>query len=67
MSTAESYRKLAAELKAKAMRERSAALTSEYEHLAFAYLRLAEQADRNERLDLRLEVGPAPKLDSSGG
>ena len=67
MSTAESYRKLAAELNAKAVRERSATLTSEYEHLALAYLRLAEQADRNERLDLHLEVGPAPKLDSSGG
>jgi hypothetical protein len=58
MTPADSYRKLAAELKAKAMKERSPALASEYEHLARAYLRLAEQADRNDRLNLHVEVGP---------
>ncbi|HET9616894.1 MAG TPA: hypothetical protein VFP74_06955 [Pseudolabrys sp.] len=65
MNTADSYRKLAAELKAKAFNEPNAALASEYEHLARAYLRLAEQADRNERLDLHLEVGPEPRLKRS--
>lgn len=66
MSTADSYRKLAAELRAKAVKERSETLASEYEHLARAYLRLAEQADRNKRLDLHLEVGPDPGLKNSG-
>lgn len=48
-----------------AFNEPNAALASEYEHLARAYLRLAEQADRNERLDLHLEVGPEPRLKRS--
>jgi hypothetical protein len=66
MSTADSYRKLAADMKAKALRGRSPTLASECEHLARAYLRLAEQADRNERLDLHLEIGPGPTLKNSG-
>ena len=64
MSTADSYRALAAELKAKAAKEGSATLASEYEHLARAYLRLAEQAERNEQLDPHPEVGADPRLKS---
>lgn len=66
MSTAESYRKIAAELRAKAANEPNATLASEWNHLARCYLRLAEQADDNSFQDLWLEVGPKPRLDDDG-
>jgi hypothetical protein len=43
MSTADSCRKLAIELRAKATNEPSSTLAAEWEHLGRAYLRLAEQ------------------------
>lgn len=64
MTTADSYRQTAAELKVKAGEERSPKLASELENLARCYLRLAEQADTNSELDLSVEFGP--KLGSDG-
>ena len=66
MTTADSYRKLAAELKAKAAKEANRAQASEWEHLARCYLRLAQQADQNDRFDLAVEVGPSPTLKGEG-
>jgi hypothetical protein len=55
MTPAEQYRILAAGLRARARTVDSAALAAEWEHLADCYIRLAEQADRNERLDVTYE------------
>ena len=56
MTPSEQYRKLAAELRAKARKEESADLRVEWNHLAQCYLRLAEQADRNQRNDVTYEA-----------
>ncbi|HEV2630808.1 MAG TPA: hypothetical protein VGV41_19465 [Pseudolabrys sp.] len=64
MTAADSYRKLAAQLRAKAANERSAGLASELNHLAWCYLRLAEQADHNSLSDIIAEFGS--KLGSAG-
>lgn len=61
MSPADQQRKLAAELRAKARTERPARLASEWKHLALCYMRLAEQADRNQTLDVTYETGDAPE------
>ena len=45
MTPADTYRKLAAELKAKAANEANSTLAAEWDHLAQCYLRLARQAD----------------------
>jgi hypothetical protein len=50
------YRTKAAELFALASQDHYSALKIEFEHLARAYLRLAEQADRNSRLDINYET-----------
>jgi hypothetical protein len=55
MSTADRYRKLAAEFRAKARYEMSARLQSEWASLSEGYLRLAEQAERNDRNDVSYE------------
>jgi hypothetical protein len=44
----------------------SAALASQWEHLARCYVRLAEQADKNGLLDLCIEFGDTPGLDRPG-
>ncbi len=67
MTNADSYRKIAAELKAKAAKERSAQLASELDSLARCYLRLAEQADQNSFQDLWLEVGPKTRMREGEG
>lgn len=56
MTTADHYRIKAAELNAKARLETNSDLRSELEHLAASYLRLAEQADRNNRVDITYET-----------
>jgi hypothetical protein len=60
MTAGDAYRLKAAELTFMAEAERDAELRLEFEHLAVAYLRLAEQADRNSLNDIVYEV-PAPK------
>jgi len=66
MHTAESYRKIAAELRARAVKETNADLASEWENLARCYLRLAAQADENTFQDLWFEFGPKPRLGGEG-
>ncbi len=63
MTSAEQYRKIAAELRAKAARESNRRLSAEWDHLARCYLRLAEQADQNNFADIWFETGPKPSLD----
>ena len=55
MSPGAQYRKLAAQLRAKARAERSSVLRAEWEHLANCYIRLAQQAERNSRTDVAYE------------
>src|SRR5262245_59488415 len=63
MGNGDSYRIKAAAFHARAQCETSPRMRVQYESLAKAYLRLAEQADRNDRADLIYEPKP-PKLDS---
>jgi len=49
------YRKLAAQLRAKARAERSLMLRVEWERLASCYVRLAQQAERNSKTDITYE------------
>ena len=55
MTSSERYRNLAAALRAKARDERAADLRAEWENLALCYLRLAEQAEQNGRVDAAYE------------
>ncbi len=59
MRRADEYRRLAAECREKARHTREAA--AELNELAQAYLRLADQAERNSLSDLVYEP-PPPKL-----
>jgi hypothetical protein len=61
---AESYRKLAAQFLAKAVQAPNTPAAAQYDGLARAYLRLAEQAEQNLRADVWGEFGPKPRLDS---
>jgi hypothetical protein len=56
VTPADQYRALAARFRAHARTTDSARLSSEWENLARCYLRLAEQAERNDRLDLVYET-----------
>ena len=58
MQQPDEYRVKAAELRAKASRERDPQLRTDLENLANAYLRLAEQAERNQRTDVSYETPP---------
>jgi hypothetical protein len=66
MTPSDSYRKIAAELKAKAATEQNVRLAAEWSHLARCYIRLAEQADQNLTVDIWAEFGPKPTLDGEG-
>jgi hypothetical protein len=55
MTPSTQYRRLAAELRAKAQQEESPAVRAERHHLAQCYVRLAEQADKNQRTDIVYE------------
>ncbi len=55
MSPANSYRAKTAELNAKACNETNERMQKEWAALAQAYLRLAEQADRNAQSDVIYE------------
>jgi hypothetical protein len=58
MTSGDFYRTRAAELRAKALREANRAVQVELEGLAAAYLRLADQAERNKLLDVSYETPP---------
>lgn len=57
MRPADSYRTIAAQLKARAASAPNARLASEWASLARCYLRLAAQADSNSLQDVWVEVG----------
>jgi hypothetical protein len=59
MAEGDYYRIRAAELTEAARHERNPEIRKEFEHLALAYLRLADQADRNNANDLVYET-PRP-------
>jgi hypothetical protein len=63
MSPSDQYRKIAAELRAKAAREPNRRLSAEWDHLARCYVRLAEQADQNSFADIWFESGSKSSLD----
>ena len=64
MSTADQYRAMAAEFRAKAEREANPALRAHLESMVLSYLRLAEQAERMSRTDL-VYATPPPKPGSA--
>jgi len=61
MAAGDQYRIKAASFHAQALCTRSPRLRTQYENLSKAYLRLAEQADRNDITDITYEP-PPPKL-----
>lgn len=63
MSTADLYRKVAAELRAKAANEPDDRLAAEWANLSRCYLRLAAQADTNGLTDIWIETGPKPRIE----
>jgi hypothetical protein len=60
MTAGDQYRIRAIEFEAKATTEPNPKRKAEYENLARSYARLAEQADRNARVDLTYQPPPAP-------
>ncbi len=64
MTPAEQYRALASQLRARARLADTPRLMSEWEHLASCYLRLARQAEENEKLDLVYETPPRRQDDA---
>jgi hypothetical protein len=58
MSMEEEYRTRAAEAQARAQCETRPTLRAELEKVATAYLRLAEQAQRNSRMEVAYEPSP---------
>lgn len=65
MNPADQYRKIAAELRAKAAREPNPKLSAQWHNLARCYLRLAEQADANSFADIWIETGHRTALDGA--
>ncbi len=63
MTSSESYRKIASQLRAQALKAVSDAAAAQYASLSQAYLRLAEQAQQNQRADIWAEFGPKVRLD----
>ncbi len=60
------YRKCASELRAQALTAPSDIIAAEFDNLARAYLRLAEQAEQNQFADIWAEFGPKPRLEGEG-
>jgi len=58
MSSVDAYRRRAAELRAIAKRDSNRPVARDLEGLARAYLRLAEEADRNSATDTAYETPP---------
>jgi hypothetical protein len=67
MNAASRYRKIAAELRAKALKAPTDSAAAQYDALAQAYARLADQADENERADVWAEFGRKPRLGEGEG
>jgi hypothetical protein len=67
MTPAETYRKMAADLLARAMEARENPIAIQLEALVQAYIRLAEQAEQNSRQDLWFEFAPNPQLKDGDG
>ncbi len=67
MSPAERYRAMAAHLRSRATRETSSLLRSQWANLAQCYVRLAEQADQNSRVDIFYEFDRRRRPGSLGG
>ncbi len=63
VSTADHSRKIAAQLRADALKAPDDKAAAELDHLARAYVRLAEQAEQNSRDDVWTEFGPKVRLD----
>jgi hypothetical protein len=59
MTSADRYRSLAAQCDAKARHDVDLRIRAEWEHMAHAYRRLAEQAERNAQTDVIYETPPA--------
>jgi len=64
MTAGDDYRSKAVEFRAKAPVESDLKRKAEFENLARAYLRLAEQAERNSQLDIAYETPAAKDEDS---
>ena len=58
MTSGDRYRVRAAELHARAVNKSNFNLRLQFEALAQSYLRLAEQSDRNQQLDISYETPP---------
>ena len=58
MTSADRYRSLAAQCDAKARHDVDPRIRAEWEHMAHAYRRLAEQAERNAQTDVTYETPP---------
>jgi len=61
MTSADRYRSLAAQCDAKGRQDVDPRIRAEWEHMAHAYRRLAEQAERNAQTDVTYET-PPPQL-----
>jgi hypothetical protein len=60
MTPADAYRVKAGDMTSMARAETDPVQKAEYERLSLAYLRLAEQAERNSQADVAYERPPAP-------
>jgi hypothetical protein len=60
MTPADAYRVKAGDMTSMARAETDSFQKAEYERLSLAYLRLAEQAERNSQTDVAYETPPAP-------
>jgi hypothetical protein len=60
MPTGDEYRVLAADIQARARKEPDPHTRAEFEYLSLAYLRLADQADKNASTDIVYETPQAP-------
>jgi len=55
MTSGDHYRSLSSQFRARAKSERNSKFRAEWTYLATCYLRLAEQADRNQLTDIAYE------------
>jgi hypothetical protein len=62
MGSGDHYRVKAADMNARAKSEPNPFIRAEYENLALAYLRLADQAERNATTDIVYEPPPQQQM-----
>jgi len=60
MPTGDEYRVLAADIQARARKEPDPHTRAEFEYLSLAYLRLADQADKNATTNIVYETPSVP-------